>query len=226
MKKIIIAIDGPAGSGKSTSARLVAEQLNYTYLDTGAMYRAITLAMMEASLAPEAPNLSDWLATVQIRVEQGRSGQRTYLNGHDVSRRIRQADVTAAVSAVSARAEVRECLVRMQQELGKHGGIVVDGRDIGTVVFPQAELKIFLIASIQARANRRLSEATLQGRSVDEIAAELERRDAIDSSREHSPLVQAKDAIVIDTSHLSISEQVSQIVELAHKIINNGSELK
>ncbi len=225
MKKIIIAIDGPAGSGKSTSARLVARHLRYTYLDTGAMYRAITLAVLEHGADRSADSVAQVLNGIEIRVEQSDAGQTTWLNGVDVSQRIRMPDVTQSVSDISAMPSVRERLVAMQQELGRGGAIVIDGRDIGTVVFPEAELKIFLVASIEARAKRRLAESgevTRQG--LEEMALELERRDEIDSTREISPLHKAPDAIEIDTSNLSIEGQVRRIVELAQQRIGGESE--
>ncbi len=238
MKNITIAIDGPAGSGKSTSARLVAQKLHYTYLDTGAMYRAITLGVLESGKATPAgedaggisvseSDLCGILSTLDVRVELNGNGQRTLLNGMDVSSRIRESDVTRHVSYVSSLASVRQQLVRMQQELGAHGGIVMDGRDIGTVVFPKAELKIFLVASIEARARRRLAEQQqLLGADLENVAAELERRDELDSTRAISPLLKAPDAVEIDTSDLSIEQQVQRIVELAMERIADGHESK
>ncbi len=217
-RRITIAIDGPAGSGKSTSARLVAKELGYTYLDTGAMYRAITLAMLERGLLNDPNGIQRALEEVRVRVEQSADGQRTLLNDKDVSERIRAADVTRAVSAISAIADVRTRLVRMQQELGEQGGIVMDGRDIGTVVFPNAELKIFLVASIETRAKRRLAEAgDHSSEKLPEMAQELERRDEIDSTRTLSPLLKAEDAVEIDTSELRIEDQVARILDLVRE---------
>jgi cytidylate kinase len=226
MKKITIAIDGPAGSGKSTSARRIAHELQYTYLDTGAMYRAITLAFLEQGLDVHSMDFESVLRGLNVRVEQHADGQHTYLGDRDISERIRQADVTAAVSAVSAIPAVRERLVAIQQEIGRSGGIVMDGRDIGTVVSPDAELKIFLVASIEERARRRLMESGASAMAVEDVARDLVERDRKDSTRSVSPLVKADDAIEIDTSNLSIEDQVQQIVRLARERINDGSSKK
>ncbi|MFM2134391.1 MAG: cytidylate kinase [Bacteroidota bacterium] len=223
MKKIIIAIDGPAGSGKSTSARRIAQELRYTYLDTGAMYRAITLAFLEQGIDIHSTAIDAVLKGIHVRVEQQADGQHTYIGDRDISERIRQADVTASVSAVSAIPAVRERLVAIQQEIGRSGGIVMDGRDIGTVVFPNADLKIFLIASIEERARRRLIESGASALAVEDVARDLVERDRKDSTRSVSPLVKADDAIEIDTSNLSIEDQVQQIVRLARERINDGA---
>lgn len=221
MKKITIAIDGPAGSGKSTSARRVAQALQYTYLDTGAMYRAITLAVLESGVDIPSAEIDALLETLTVRVVQQSDGQHTFLGERDVSERIRHADVTNAVSAVSAIPSVRRRLVAMQQEMGRDGGIVMDGRDIGTVVFPDAELKIFLVASIEERARRRLLESGGSSPvAVDIMARELEERDRKDSTRSVSPLTKAHDAVEIDTSNLSIDEQVEDILSLAQEKIH------
>ncbi|MFM8438832.1 MAG: (d)CMP kinase, partial [Candidatus Kapaibacterium sp.] len=222
MKKITIAIDGPAGSGKSTSARRVARELHYTYLDTGAMYRAITLAVIEDGVDIAASEIEPWLERVSVRVVQREDGQHTFLGDRDVSERIRHADVTGAVSAVSAIPSVRARLVAMQQEMGRDGGIVMDGRDIGTVVFPQAELKIFLVASIEERARRRLKESSdVSAAAVEDVARELVERDRKDSTRSVSPLTKAVDAVEIDTSDLSIDEQVQRILSLAREKVRS-----
>ncbi|MFM8471915.1 MAG: (d)CMP kinase [Candidatus Kapaibacterium sp.] len=222
MKKITIAIDGPAGSGKSTSARRVARELHYTYLDTGAMYRAITLAVIEDGVDIAASEIEPWLEGVSVRVVQREDGQHTFLGDRDVSERIRHADVTGAVSAVSAIPSVRARLVAMQQEMGRDGGIVMDGRDIGTVVFPQAELKIFLVASIEERARRRLKESSdVSAAAVEDVARELVERDRKDSTRSVSPLTKAVDAVEIDTSDLSIDEQVQRILSLAREKVRS-----
>lgn len=221
MKKITIAIDGPAGSGKSTSARRVAQELEYTYLDTGAMYRAITLAFLEQGVDLQSSALDAVLEGIHLRVVQQADGQHTYLGDRDISERIRHADVTGAVSAVSALPAVRERLVAIQQEMGRNGGIVIDGRDIGTVVFPNAELKIFLVASIEERARRRLKENGLSADAVQDIARDLVERDRKDSTRLVSPLIKAADAVEIDTSSISIEDQVQQIVRLARERMLN-----
>lgn len=223
MKKIIIAIDGPAGSGKSTSARRIAQELQYTYLDTGAMYRAITLSFLEQGIDIHSAAIDTVLKDIHVRVEQKADGQHTYVGDRDISERIRQADVTAAVSAVSAIPAVRERLVAIQQEIGRSGGIVMDGRDIGTVVFPNADLKIFLVASIEERARRRLMETGGPALAVEDVARDLVERDRKDSTRSVSPLVKADDAIEIDTSNLSIEDQVQQIVRLARERMHDDA---
>jgi cytidylate kinase len=221
MKKIIIAIDGPAGSGKSTSAKIVAEKLGYIYIDTGAMYRAVTLACFEEGTEITDSEVNKLVDRTKIELKQSNLGQRTILNGRDVSDDIRRPDVTKLVSPVSAMGYVREKMVEQQREMGKNGGVVMDGRDIGTVVFPQAELKIYLIASITARAERRLIELQQKGfeATVDEIVKQISDRDNYDSSREISPLRKAEDAIEIDTSMITIEEQTSVIINLAKNLI-------
>jgi CMP/dCMP kinase len=221
MKNIIIAIDGPAGSGKSTTAKIVAEKLGYIYIDTGAMYRAVTLACIERNTEITDNEVNKVVDDIKIELKQSNIGQRTYLNGRDVSDDIRRPDVTKLVSPVSAMAYVREKMVEQQREMGHKGGVVMDGRDIGTVVFPQAELKIFLIASIEARANRRLKELQHKGfdNSVEEIMSQIVARDNYDSSREISPLRKADDAIEIDTSNITIKQQTAKILYLVNDLI-------
>ncbi|TAL70771.1 MAG: (d)CMP kinase [Bacteroidetes bacterium] len=222
MKKIIIAIDGPAGSGKSTTAKIAAERLGYVYIDTGAMYRAVTLAWLRAKKELTEDILCKMLDGIHIELKPSENGQRTILNGEDVSDEIRTIEVTKNVSPVSAIGCVREKLVEMQRELGKNGAVVMDGRDIGTIVFPNAELKIFLIASAETRAQRRTLELKNKGieESIEEIKKQIIERDRYDSSREISPLRKAYDAIEIDTSNLTIEGQVEKVVELALEKIN------
>lgn len=224
MKKIIIAIDGPSGSGKSTTAREVAKLLGYIYIDTGAMYRAVTLAAMRNNIDFTDEALLPLLEKINIEIKQGDNGQRTFLDGEDVSSDIRTPEVTKAVSPVSALITVREKLVDMQRKMGENGGVVMDGRDIGTVVFPNAELKIFMIASLEARGIRRSEELKNSGITIDAVTVskQLEDRDKYDSSRENSPLTKADDAIIVDTSGLSIEEQTNIVVNLAKQIINNN----
>jgi len=221
MKRIIIAIDGPAGSGKTTTAKMVAEKLGYIYIDTGAMYRAVTLACIWERAELNEEEVSEVLDKYDVGLEQTPEGQKTTLNGKDVSHDIRTPKVTAYVSPVSAMPVVREKMVAQQRQLGSKGGVVMDGRDIGTVVFRNAELKIFLVASIEARAKRRMLELMEKGIefTVEEIKQQIADRDHYDSNREHSPLKKADDAIGIDTSALTIEEQVNKILELAESII-------
>jgi len=223
MKKIIIALDGPAGSGKTTTAKIVADHLGYLYIDTGAMYRAVTLAWIRRNRAYNDADVIEMLGSLNIELKQSELGQRTILNGEDVSDAIRLPEVTKLVSPVSAIAEVREKLVATQREIGKMGGVVMDGRDIGTAVFPNAELKIFLIASIEARAERRTKELIQKGliADVEVVKKEIADRDHYDSTRTHSPLCKASDAIEIDTSMMTLQQQAEKIITLAQSIINN-----
>ncbi len=224
MKRIVIAIDGPAGSGKTTSARFLAERLNYIYIDTGAMYRAVTLATIRLDIATQESKICEMMKSIKIDLIQSENGQRTMLNGEDVSEQIRLPEVTKLVSPVSAVACVRDVMVAQQREIGKSGGVVMDGRDIGTVVFPQAELKVFLVASDDARAARRAKEMREKGIdcNFEEIKEQILYRDKFDSSRENSPLKKAEDAIEIDTSDLTIDEQTNIIYNIAINRIANA----
>lgn len=221
---IIIAIDGPAASGKSTSAKLVAKKLGYLYIDTGAMYRAVTLEWLRTNTELNETNVCNILKNIKITLKQSDLGQITLLNGEDVSEDIRSPEVTASVSQISAFSCVRGKLVSQQQMLGQNGAVVMDGRDIGTAVFPNAHLKVFLIASIEARAMRRKLEYEIKGINIDlkEIKQQIVERDIFDSSREISPLKKAEDAIEIDTSYLTISEQTNLIVDLAIERIHRS----
>jgi len=184
------------------------------------MYRAITLAAIENNTPIEEEYLANLTSSINIQLIPTEKGLRTMLNGRDVSERIRENDVTAHVSAVSAVQSVRTKMVDLQQQIGKHGGVVMDGRDIGTVVFPDAELKVFMVADIHKRATRRLAEMKQIDSSIEDIAAMLTQRDILDSTREISPLTKADDAIEIDTSDVTIQEQVNIIITLAEQKIN------
>ena len=211
---MIVAIDGPAASGKSTTAKMVAKKLQMTYLDTGAMYRAVTLALLRSNT-----DLDDYDSVCQVVDEleldiYDQEGKTVViLDGEDVSQAIRSVPVTKNVSAVSAMKYVREAMVEIQRNIGKKTNCVVEGRDIGTVVFPDAEFKIFMVAGVKIRAERRLKELQEMGddRSLQEVMADLKRRDKKDSTRAHSPLQKAGDAIEIDTSMLSIDQQVEKV---------------
>lgn len=224
MKSIQIAIDGPASSGKSTVAKIIAKQFGYTYLDTGAMYRCATyLALKHGLTSADVPALLEQLAAVSIRFKRAEDGsQLVYLGDEDVTLAIRQNDVTNQVSWVSAIPEVRAELVAQQQRIAATGGIVMDGRDIGTVVLPQAELKIFLIASVDERAERRFKENQAKGIPADleTLKVEIAERDYKDSHRAVSPLKAADDAIVFDTTGVSIDEVVAFISEKAKEILD------
>ncbi len=214
-KKIIIALDGFSSSGKSTMAKALARRIGYRYVDTGAMYRAVTLWAMEHSLVDTGGNvnaeaLAEALPSIEIGFTIMPDGtQHTTLGGTDVERRIRSMEVSSNVSAVAAIPAVRHALVAMQQAFGKEKGIVMDGRDIGTTVFPDAELKIFLNASAQTRARRRWNELRAKGEEVtfEEVLENVEKRDNIDRTRRESPLRRSDDAIDLDNSSMTIEEQ-------------------
>jgi cytidylate kinase len=218
LKKLVIAIDGPAASGKSTTSRLVAECLGYLYIDTGAMYRAITLKIIRNKIRPEEAEIIGELAErTSVRLEKANDEIKIFLDGEDVSKEIRTQEVTRAVSAVSAIEKVRTVMVREQRKICELGGVVVDGRDIGTVVFPNADVKIFMIANVQERARRRQKELKQAGVMVDlsKLVEEIAVRDNKDSGRDISPLRKADDAIALDTTDLTIDEQVDFIVKKA-----------
>ncbi|MGE5352381.1 MAG: (d)CMP kinase [Acidobacteriota bacterium] len=222
-KNIIITIDGPAGSGKSTSARLVAKNLGFTYLDTGAMYRAITYLALKQNVIKDEASVVILAeeARLELKFVDGKTG--VILNGEDVTEAIRSYEVNSNVSEVSRIPGVRSALVRKQQEIGKNTSIVAEGRDTGTVVFPEADVKIFLTASLSKRAQRRLREFQEKGEnlSLDEIEGNIRKRDLIDSSREVSPLTKAHDAVEIDTSSITIEEEVELILNRVRESINN-----
>ena len=221
MRKITFAIDGPAASGKSTVAKEVARALNYIYIDSGAMYRALTLkALNEKIDIKDEKSLIEMTKNTKIEI----INERIYLDGVDVSETIRGIEVTNNVSTVCSYAGIREEMVNLQKKYGsKLGGIVMDGRDIGTTVFPNAELKIFQTASVEQRALRRYEENMRKGigSDLETLKKEIELRDFKDSTREISPLRKADDAIVLDTSYLTPKEVVEKIVELAKKIIES-----
>lgn len=217
-EKIQIAIDGPAGAGKSTIAKIVAENLGYTYIDTGAMYRAVTYkALKENIQLDDSKLLEEMLLNTSIVLKPSENGQLVYLDGEDVSQVIRSNEVTANVSQVAAHPNIREILVSKQQELAANGGIVMDGRDIATHVLKEAELKVFMSASVEERAKRRFIDNEKRGipSSLETLIEEIALRDKLDSEREASPLIQAEDAIYLDTTHLSIEEAAQSILNLA-----------
>jgi len=214
---MIIAIDGPSASGKSTTAKGVAEKLGITHLDTGAMYRTVTWGLKKAAIHPSNDKkVQDFLKDLEIYFD---ASNHIWLNGEDVSVEIRTGDISSRVSAVSAIPEVREKMVKIQRQIAGKIDCVLEGRDIGTVVFPDAEYKFFLVAETEIRAKRRLLDLERIGESstLAALIDDIERRDAIDSSRDHSPLLQAEDAIPIDTSHLTINEQINKIVNLINQ---------
>jgi len=212
----IITIDGPAASGKSTTARRVAARMGWLYLDTGAMYRALALkALRDGIDLNDCRAIAEMALDTDIRLEQSSGGARIFLNGKEVTDEIRTPEVDAAVGPVCEVPEVRESMVALQREMGRNGGVVAEGRDMGTVVFPGAELKFYMQASIEARARRRQLDFMRQGRrvNVDQLKQEIEKRDFRDSTRHHSPLKQADDAELIDTSEMTVDEQVERIIQ-------------
>jgi len=220
MKRIIIGIDGPAASGKSTAAKLLARKLKYLYLDTGAMYRACALAAKRARIdIYDQIALKDLLTKLDINISFGSEGNIIQLNGEDVSSAIREPDISRLASAISAQRIVRDKMVELQREMGRDGGVVLDGRDIGTVVFPEAELKFFLIAPLEVRAQRRFLELQQKGHQpvYEEVLNEMRARDAADSSRALAPLVAAVDAIHIDSRNYGIEEMAEKLFHYYQK---------
>ncbi len=219
---IIIAIDGPAGSGKSTTARLVAQRLGFIYVDTGAMYRAVTLAWLREE-KPEIDIFLNNLPDISLSRDPETQEQKTLLDGVDVSNAIRTSEVTEQVSYISSLKKVREKMVSLQRNIGIDHNVVMDGRDIGTAVFPNADVKIFMIADLNKRASRRLEEIQSKGihqvPSLDELIQQMKDRDAFDSSREIDPLKMADDALLLDTSNLSIEDQATFIIDKVKSII-------
>ena len=220
MSRLIVAIDGPAGAGKSTVARMVGRRLGLLFLDTGAMYRAVTWkALTEGVPLDDAEAMTRLARNSQIELLPSDAGDRVRIDGQDVTEAIRSPEVTRHVSQVAAHAGVREVLVERQRELGKSGDVIAEGRDIGTVVFPQASVKIFLVASPMERARRRAKDLEAMGQDVDldALAAEIARRDAYDSSRAVSPLKPAPDAIHLDTDAMTREQVVERILEIARE---------
>ena len=226
MKKIIVAIDGLSSCGKSTMARELAQEVGYTYIDTGAMYRAVTLyALRRGLLAPDGQidtaalekQIGDIRITFRVNPATGRS--ETYLNGEQVEAAIRSMEVSAQVSRIASLPFVRRALVAQQQAMGRQKGLVMDGRDIGTVVFPEAELKIFVTATDEVRAKRRVDELRGKGTevSMEEVLRNVRERDRLDMERAESPLRRADDAIELDNTHLTIPEQRALLLRLFHQ---------
>lgn len=218
---LIVAIDGVAGSGKSTTAKLVAKNLGYMHIDTGAMYRAVALKMLRVGLEPtDNGKIDDLLQSTHVSQTDAECHVRIFLDGSDVTNEIRTPEISLWVGPVSENPRVRTHLVHWQRELGKNGGVVLEGRDIGTVVFPDADLKIFMVADLKTRAKRRRKEILARGieQSLAEVEAALAARDERDSTREHAPLRKAPDAIEIDTTDMTIGDQVDKVVALARKV--------
>lgn len=220
MKKIVIAIDGYSACGKSSTAKRVAAKLNYAYIDTGAMYRAVTFYFLQNYVNLTNPKaVEDALKKIHIEFHHNSRTEEneTYLNGLNVEQNIRSMKVSDKVSEVSALGSVRTCMSELQRKMGKKKGVVMDGRDIGTAVFPDAELKIFMTADFEARAARRQKELLEKDQLVDlgQVKENLEKRDHIDTTRKENPLRKAGDAFLIDTTHITLDEQVEMILNLA-----------
>ncbi|GAB3530361.1 (d)CMP kinase [Pontibacter brevis] len=232
MKKIVIALDGYSSCGKSTTAKLVAAELGYAYIDTGAMYRAVTLYFLQHHVSLTNPKeIKDALDKIEVdfhyNPKKGRN--EVYLNGLNVEDEIRKMYISNQVSEVSVVPEVRRAMVAQQQKMGKKRGVVMDGRDIGTAVFPDAEVKIFMTADVDTRAKRRQEELLEKKQLVnlDEIKENLQKRDHIDSTRKESPLRRAEDAHLLDTSHMTIDEQVEFVMnKVTSKILRNEISLQ
>jgi len=227
-KPIIVAIDGPAASGKSTTARILAGKLGYIYIDTGAMYRSVTLKALREGLLDDLRKDESGISGLLQAITIGFQGDRVILDGEDVTEAIRENQVSREVSFVSSLKPVRDKLRELQQQMGRKRGIVMDGRDIGTVIFPDAELKIFLVADPAERAKRRHAELSLKASggaavpSLDELEAEIRQRDRDDEERTHAPLKRHPDAVLLDTSNMSIDEQVNFVHDLVNKIVGQS----
>jgi len=216
MKRLIIAIDGPAASGKSTTAKMLANKLGYIYLDSGAMYRACALAALQANIAhTDTENLNKLLQHIDICIEYNAQGNKVLLNNIDVTKRIREEDISRLSSDISTLRPVREAMVSLQRKMGEKGGVIMDGRDIGTVVFPDADLKFFMIATAEERARRRCDELKDKGKPAqyETVLQEMKERDLQDSTRALAPLKPAQDSIQIDTTNLDIEQQVEALYQ-------------
>jgi len=226
MRQMVIAIDGPAGAGKSSVAKRVAQALGYRYLDTGALYRALAWKAMQRGLRPQDTRyIIEMTRETRVELQQSNGEQRVLVDGEDVTEAIRVPEVGNLASPISAIPEVREILLDWQREFGRQGGIVAEGRDTGTVVFPNAEVKIFLTASLDERARRRHKE--LLGRGIDisfeQVKLDMEARDQRDSTRHVAPLRPAPDAVLINTDHMSLDEVVEEVLRICRARFTNGA---
>lgn len=223
LKSFIIAIDGLAGSGKSTSAKIIAKELGFIYLDTGAMYRAITYLALKNNIIDNEEAIVKLAENSKIKLNFTEGKTIVVINDEDVTEAIRSFDVNSNVSEVSKISGVRKALVKIQQEIGKNTCLVTEGRDTTTVVFPNADVKIYLTASIEKRAERRQIDFIKQGEnfSIGEVKENLSKRDYIDSNRDDSPLTKADDAYEVDTSDITIDEQVTSILNISRKVMNS-----
>jgi cytidylate kinase len=224
LRKIVIAIDGPAASGKSTTARLVAERLGYLHLDTGAMYRAVTLRVLEEQIPlDDVETISALAEKTRIHLERSEKGNKVFIDARDVTHEIRTEAVTKNVSLVSSYQSVRDVLVREQRRIAAGGGVVLEGRDIGTVVLPDADLKIFMVAGVAQRVERRRRDLQEIGVTIErkKLESEILERDRLDSTRKSSPLRRATEAVEVDTSSMTIEQQVQFVVDMAKEIIGD-----
>lgn len=220
-KNIVIAIDGPAGSGKSTAAKNLADKFGFLYLDTGAMYRAITYLVLKEDIFEQNDKIIELIKKTDLKLKFENGKTHVFVDGEEITEEIRTPEVNSRVSEVSTIPEVREELVNLQRQIGRQGSLVTEGRDTTTVVFPDADLKIYLTASIEERARRRFKEFQDKGIGIDidEVKNNIEKRDRIDSGREISPLMKADNAIEIDTSDLTVEEELQKLVDLVNKIV-------
>ena len=217
---MIIAIDGPAASGKSTTAIGVAKRLGITYLDTGAMYRAVTFGLIENDIKFEdSSELDNYLKQIKLKLSETKTGVKLNLDGRNISKEIRSSKVTENVSEVSALKSVRDSMFLIQRKMAKKNDCILEGRDIGTVVFPNADFKFFLIADEIVRAKRRQNDLKKMGeqKSIDNVTTDIIKRDHKDSTRKHSPLIKSENAIIIDTSNLGINKVIDKIVNIVNK---------
>lgn len=220
LKKIIIAIDGPAGSGKSTAAKNIAEKLGFTYLDTGAMYRAITFLALQKGIAGDVNSVIEMARKISLKLKFEDGVTRVFVDGVEVTEEIRKPEVNSKVSDISKIPEVRAEMVKIQKRMGSEGNIIAEGRDVTTVVFPEADFKIFMTATLEERTRRRFKEFQEKNVniSIDEVKANLQMRDEIDSNRSVSPLKKADDALEFDNSNINIEEELNILLDKIEEI--------